>query len=138
PTISALEIRHEFPKAFHVSPFFNLDGKYSLTATINEELLNISISLAHEKQEVFKASLVGKAICFSRFNLLKTLFAYPASPWLNMPRIHLQAFILFFRRHIRINEKPEPSSRFTVRKDSSQLVEKVRMKVVSLLSYIQR
>ena len=58
-------------KAFYVSPFFNVEGKYKINFSIDRHFVNLFIIYESKKKKVFKASFKGKAMNISEFNLFK-------------------------------------------------------------------
>lgn len=113
---SAYPQRFRTPKAFHVSPFNDLEGTYEfLFGDIRHEL-DIRINLQRDGQTAFTAELEGRAIPLENRNLLRTLLHHPIIPTLTMTRIYREAAKLYFLRKLPYHGKPIPLSMMTIRK----------------------
>lgn len=124
-----------FPKEFFVSPFFDREGEYVVALNELDRRLDIEVDLWKGGERVFGSSLRGDSLAFSRTNILKTLVIFPWNVLLTMPRIHLQALVLFFRRKAVPYAKPKPSSVYTVR-SKQNLIHRVRLGFLSFLRLI--
>ena len=123
----------EIPKAFHVSPFFDLDGKYIINLKKNDDEFDISIKLIKPNisdKPVFSAMLNGKAKPLTSKNLCRTLLKYPFGALLNMPRIIWQASKLYFRKKLPVYRKPVPQSEYTMRKQTPSWLARQGMKTL--------
>jgi len=58
-------------KAFYVSPFFKVEGKYKINFSIDRHLVNLFIIYELKKKKVFEASFKGRAMNISEINLFK-------------------------------------------------------------------
>jgi len=103
-------------KAFHVSPFNNLEGEYAFTFSNLNENLDIRIKLVGEGAEVFRARLSGNALPLTAANHLKLVLRHPAVPHLTKPRIFMEAARLYFFKKMKYHPKPEPASPMTIKK----------------------
>jgi len=103
-------------KAFHVSPFNNLEGEYEFTFSNLNDDLNIQIKLVREGAEVFSARLSGNALPLTAANQAKLVLRHPAIPHLTKPRIFMEAARLYFLKKMKYHPKPEPVSPMTIKK----------------------
>jgi cyclopropane-fatty-acyl-phospholipid synthase len=126
-----------FPKQFFVSPFFDSEGEYVVSLNELGSRLAIEVDLWKGGERVFGSSLRGASQPFSSANILKNLIIFPWNVLLTMPRIHLQALVLFFRRKAVPYVKPKPSSVYTVR-SKQNLIHRIRLGLLSLLRLIGR
>lgn len=106
--------RYVAKKAFHVSPFNDLEGQYEFFFPDPRQHLDVKINLIKAQQPFFKARLHGLMSPLNSRNLLKTLLKHPTLPHLTMPRILYEAAKLFFLRKMSYIEKPDPVSPMTV------------------------
>jgi cyclopropane-fatty-acyl-phospholipid synthase len=109
----------EIPKAFHVSPFFELSGKYNIRFKDDGQKIDIHIELIRSEygeKPVFFARLTGRGYPLEPRTLYRTLLKYPFNAMLNMPRIMRQALTLYFKKKLPIFSKPIPNSDYTMRK----------------------
>lgn len=113
---NAYPYRFTAPKAFHVSPFNDMEGSYEFVFGDIRRELDIRIHLRREGKITFTAELEGKIIPLDNKNLLKTLFFHPLIPTLTMTRIYREAAKLYFLRKLPYHEKPVPISMMTIRK----------------------
>ena len=97
------------PKAFHVSPFFDLSGAYEFRVEAAAETLDIRVNLRHGEETVFRSRLRGTARPFDDRTLLRLLLRHPLTHRLTLPRILRQAFALHYRKRLPIHTKPEPT-----------------------------
>ena len=103
-------------KAFHVSPFNNLEGEYEFSFSSLNGDLDIKIKLVREGSEVFTARLWGKPLPLTAANQLKVVLRHPAIPYLTKPRIFMEAARLYLQKHMKYHPKPEPISPMTIKK----------------------
>lgn len=121
-----------FGKDFFVSPFFSVDGDYEVIFESEGSSPSIGVNLSRDGEVIFKASLKGVGIPFSRSNLLKTLIKFPINLLLTMPRIHWQALILFFKTGVSVYRRPQPSSVYTI-KSKQNIIHKARLGLLTLM-----
>ena len=106
------------PKAFHVSPFNSMEGEYHFRFEINNERLFLGIDLFKKGECTMKTYLCGKAYALNSRNLIKYSFWHPLDTALNsFPRILFQAMILYFKKKLRVFQRPEPESKNTLIND---------------------
>lgn len=108
--------KYYIDKAFHVSPFNNLDGRYEFSFPTPLKELDIRINLIRDGAVAFSARLWGAAMDLTSANLMKTMLRHPVAPHLTKPRIFLQAARLFFGKKLRYHDKPEPTSPMTIKR----------------------
>lgn len=102
-------------KAFHVSPFNDLNGRYAFRFSPPDPEVDVRVDIERNGRVVFKSQLAGKAQQLDAKSIISTLVRYPLSGLLTMPRIMSQAAQLYFRRRLPVFTKPAPSSEFTIR-----------------------
>jgi cyclopropane-fatty-acyl-phospholipid synthase len=123
----------EIPKAFHVSPFFDLSGKYNIRFKDDGQKIDISVELTKsecDEKPVFFARLTGKGHPLTPNTLYRTLLKYPFNAMLNMPRIIRQSLTLYFKKKLPVFSKPIPHSEYTMRKQLPSWFARQGMKVI--------
>jgi cyclopropane-fatty-acyl-phospholipid synthase len=109
----------EIPKAFHVSPFFDMSGQYKICFMDDGQKIDICVELIKSEcgdKPVFFAKLTGQGSALTRHTLYRTLLKYPFNAMLNMPRILRQSLTLYFKKKLPVFSKPIPNSQYTMRK----------------------
>lgn len=94
-------------KAFHVSPFMQMDGDYSFRFTLEDNRIAIQIDLADEQGLLLRTSIAGPVRPMTSAVLLWKLISNPAMPIKVIALIHYQAVKLFLKR-IKHFSKPAP------------------------------
>lgn len=117
-------------KAFHVSPFHDMQGTYEFLFSGLENELDIRINLLRDNEPVFKAKLCGKKLALNPRNHFKVLVANPLVPHLTKTRIFWQATQLHFIKKLPVNPKPVARSTMTIRRKPPALFQKLAMKGV--------
>ena len=107
-------LSYETKKAFHVSPFNNLEGTYFFYFSTPETGLDIKIELIRDGERVFDAQLTGRAVHLTPASHARTLLTHPVVPHLSIPRIYWQAFRLYFQKKLTYHDKPAPASPMTI------------------------
>ncbi|MBC8469090.1 MAG: DUF1365 family protein [Planctomycetes bacterium] len=123
----------EIPKAFHVSPFFDLSGKYNIRFKDDGQKIDICVKLNKSEcgeKPVFFAKLTGEGRPLTPYTLYRTLLKYPFNAVLNMPRIIRQALTLYFKKKLPVFSKPIPHSEYTMRKQLPSWFAREGMKVI--------
>jgi uncharacterized protein len=69
--------RAEADKAFYVSPFLSVDGRYRMTLPEPDERLSIQMELVQDGRRVFRAALTGRRRPFTPGTLLRMVGRYP-------------------------------------------------------------
>ena len=113
-------VRFAAEKAFHVSPFNDMAGRYEFSIAPINEALDIRIQLLREDAPAFEARLWGRGRPLTAKNHFRMLLSRPLRPHLTMPRIMFQAARLYFQKHLPYHAKPEPASPMTIRKRSKR------------------
>lgn len=85
-------------KVFHVSPFNQVTGHYKFNFSLNEMSAKSVIQYFNGNHQMLIASIEGRAINWSDFNLFKTWVRNPLMTFMVVFYIHLHAGILFFKR----------------------------------------
>lgn len=129
-------VHFEAEKAFHVSPFNNMEGRYRFSFADIRDTLDIRIDLHRNGKHVLKAHLTGSAQMLNRQNHLKTLLLHPAIPHLTLPRIYWQAAKLKFAKKLTYHPKPIPQSPMTIRSPAPTIWQKRCMAM--LLNHLDR
>jgi cyclopropane-fatty-acyl-phospholipid synthase len=102
-------------KEFHVSPFFDLDGRYDFQFTPPGDTVAVRLQLHKQDKIAFVAQLRGTGRELTTGTLLGTLLCCPLTHLLTMPRILWQAARLYFQRRLPVYPRPNPRSPMTVR-----------------------
>jgi cyclopropane-fatty-acyl-phospholipid synthase len=129
---SAMPVSWSFSKDFFVSPFFERQGVYTLHVVSEGRKVSIKVDLAREGAKVFAATLEGKAENLTKYSLFRALVRYPATLLLTMPRIHMQAMLLYFRAKATPFAKPAPSGPYTIRSNQN-IIHRMRLALLSIL-----
>ncbi len=108
--------KYHTQKAFHVSPFNNMEGSYEFFFSLPNTELDIRINLIRDKDIAFSAWLRGTSLALTSTNLLKMMIRHPMVPHLTKPRIFLEAARLYFAKNLKYHEKPEPFSPMTIKR----------------------
>ncbi|MCX7718655.1 MAG: DUF1365 family protein [Candidatus Sumerlaeaceae bacterium] len=106
--------RFRADKEFHVSPFHDMEGRYEFAFGNLRDGLDIAINLVREGRTVFHARLTGTLSPLTPAALRRALVRYPLSTFLTLPRIHIQAAILYFGKHLPVFHKPVPRSDLSI------------------------
>jgi cyclopropane-fatty-acyl-phospholipid synthase len=109
----------EIPKAFHVSPFFDMSGKYNIRFKDDGQTIEIAVELTKlecGEKPVFFARLTGQGHPLTSHTLYRTLLKYPFNAMLNIPRILRQSLTLYFQKKLPVYSKPIPYNEYTMRK----------------------
>lgn len=121
---------YRVPKEFHVSPFYDLHGEYDFHFAPIDDKLDIRVNMMKGGKLDFVSRLWGETRELTTKNLLKTLFAYPLSAALTMPRILWQAGKLHYRKKLPVYRKPNPMSRDTIKVKGPSLLQRMGMRFV--------
>ena len=113
---SETEIRqYTAEKAFHVSPFNNMDGRYEFFCSPPGQTIDVAIHLVREGKKIFEARFQAGGRELTRAAHLGALLRHPVMPHLTMPRIIYEAMRLYYRKHMPWHDKPAPSDPMTIR-----------------------
>lgn len=124
----------KIPKEFFVSPFFKVDGEYSIFLRDKSEKLDISITLKRAGERHFNALLSVTGKPFSKLEFIKTIAKYPLLLWLTMSRIHFQALKLKFLKGLDLLRKPKAVSLLTEERHIKCPVIKLRTRLLNFLA----
>jgi len=113
--LPGFEGHYETEKKFHVSPFFDRKGVYEFKYSPAGENLEIQVNLKKDGHYALVSRMTGRGKSLETGVLLKTLLVYPFSVLLTLPRIHWQAFKLYFGKKLPVHSKPVPDSPDTLR-----------------------
>jgi len=119
PDIRSGTLCFEIPKEFHVSPFFDMNGKYNIRLKDDGQKIDIAVELVKPgcgEKPALLARLRGTGRPLTSRAFYRTLLKYPFNAMLNLPRIIRQAATLYFKRKLPIYSKPVPNSEYTMRK----------------------
>lgn len=114
----------EARKAFHVSPFNDMDGTYRFRFSTPRPALDVHVDIRRDERIVFESCLRGHAVPFQRDNLRTTLLRHPVGAALTFPRILAQAAVLYGRKKLRVYPKPPPSSEMTIRTAPATMIDR--------------
>jgi DUF1365 family protein len=102
-------------KAFHVSPFNNMNGEYHFTFKIDSQHLYMGVDLHRDGQCVLKTWLEGISRPITNTAILKYALLHPFDTAFNsMPRILWQAALLHYKKHLQVYTRPSPISENTL------------------------
>lgn len=132
-----LPVEWRFSKGFFVSPFFDTEGEYRVIVGCEGDTLHVGVDLFKSGTQVFAAVLRGAARPLTNANILKTLMRFPLTLLLTMPRIHLQAVLLFVRARVTPFVRPTPSSLYTIRSQQNR-IHRARLWLLSKMRDLRR
>ena len=87
---------YTLPKEFHVSPFYDINGKYKFDFSKNN---NVKIDYYFDKKLQLCTGINGIEIPWNDLNLLKTFIQHPLFTVFVIILIHYQALKLFFKKN---------------------------------------
>ncbi len=103
------------PKAFHVSPFNNMEGVYHFTFKINDPHIFMGVNLHQGGQCILKTWLEGRQRTLTSTAVFKYALLHPLDTALNsFPRILWQAAQLYYKKHLKVYTRPTPISEDTL------------------------
>lgn len=129
---SHLPMEWRFPKEFFVSPFYDVQGEYSVRLERAGESLSVQVELHRDGKLEFSAILRGDALDATPQRVRATIWKYPITSLLTMPRIHLQAVKIYFGAKATPEPRPCPLSRYTIR-SRQNIIHRVRLGLLWLL-----
>lgn len=89
---------YNFPKTFHVSPFFPMDINYKWIFKIHKDKFQINMNSYREKKKVFNALLNLEAKELNKTNLYSSMFRFPFMTLKVILGIYYQAARLWIKR----------------------------------------
>ena len=108
--------RYQARKAFHVSPFNNIEGNYYFAFSPLGDTLQITIELVQGDEVILEARLYGHATALTGKNHVCLLLHHPLVAHLTIPRILFEAMRLFLLRRLKYVEKPQAIDMMTIRR----------------------
>jgi cyclopropane-fatty-acyl-phospholipid synthase len=110
-------VTYRTAKAFHVSPFFDMDGEYLFQFGDIRKELDIALTLFQQGRPVLEANLRQRAPAreLNDEALLAAWIRHPLAPNLTYPRILRQALALYLHKGLQVFSRPEPSNTMTIR-----------------------
>jgi hypothetical protein len=100
-------VRDEADKAFHVSPFQPVSGRYRFRITEPGDRLSIHIDLLRDNERVFDSTLTSTRRPLETGTLVRTVARHPHLGLRTLTAIHWQALRLWLKR-APFFAKPEP------------------------------
>ena len=128
--------RYEAEKAFHVSPFNTIAGRYQFSFGDIRRELDIGIDLHRQEGPILQARLRGQPVALTPFTHLTTVLRHPIMPHLTVPRIYREAFKLRFQRQLTYIPKPVPRSAMTIKRNAATMLQRRCRELV--IDYLQR
>jgi DUF1365 family protein len=104
------DLRHEFAKELHVSPFMDMDTVYEFAMTLPGDRLSVGITQRDGKGPILRASLRATRMEMSDRNLLRLFSTHPLVTLKAIVSIHWEALRLW-RKGLRYRPRPEPALR---------------------------
>lgn len=135
PAVAPWQARYRVPKAFYVSPYNPIAGDYEFRVADLKRCLDIRLRVFDGARPIFNTWLRGQGEPLGGKSLWRTLTAYPLTAWMTVPRIHWEAAVLFFQKHLPIVYKPRPNDEWTIRAEPGRL-QRAAMGLVR--SFLQR
>jgi cyclopropane-fatty-acyl-phospholipid synthase len=113
-------------KAFHVSPFNKIEGKYNFYFGIRDDSFSVKIEVEKDLKPFFYTELKeNQRLDFSDKNLFKAILKFHIIPHLTKPAIYKEAFKLFFVKKLKYNDKPVAKNEMTIKKAPYSAFQKV-------------
>lgn len=88
-------LHHRADKAFHVSPFFDVDGDYEFRLRVPAGRVAVGITHHAGDGHVLTASFVGRRAPFTTAELWRQMLRHPVLPQRAVAQIHLEAVKLW-------------------------------------------
>lgn len=92
------EVRARFAKAFHVSPFLDMDLEYDWRFSVPGASLRVDMIDLEHGRPVFDARLECRRRPWTTFELVRALVRHPLLTWRIPAAIYFQAFLLWCKR----------------------------------------
>jgi DUF1365 family protein len=101
-------------KAFHVSPFLPVDGRYRFRFRLDRDHAHVDVNYHDEQGLLLATSVSGRCEPLSERSLVRRFVANPTMTVAVIARIHWQAFHLW-RKRVRVHRKPDPPTELVSR-----------------------
>jgi DUF1365 family protein len=112
---SAYSWRTQCLKDFHVSPFNDMSGEYHFSFRIKGNEVYLGVDLYRGGECVLKTWIEGRGVPIHSMNIVRHALLHPFDTALNsMPRIIWQAAQLYYKKKLRIYQRPSPNSSQTL------------------------
>jgi DUF1365 family protein len=107
PIAASSDMRHQFDKHLHVSPFNPMNQRYEFTVNEPAERIAIGISQSDADGLMFRAGLRLTRLPLTDRNLLRLFFTHPLVTLKAVGAIHWQALLLWMKG-ARFHNRPQP------------------------------
>ncbi len=134
---SEMPVEWRFPKEFFVSPFYDVSGEYSVRLEREGESLSLRVDLHRDSRLEFSATLRGEALPASAARVRATIWKYPITSLLTMPRIHAQALKIYFGAKATPQPRTCPISRYTIR-SRQNIIHRARLALLWVLRLFRK
>ena len=121
PISSDNDLRHEFDKQMHVSPFNPMDQSYAFTMNLPSERIAVGIAESDTQGVMFRAGLSLSKLPMSDRNLARLFVSHPLVTLKVIASIHWQALRLWLKG-AKSYRRPAPPAVDTTVVDSRNLV----------------
>lgn len=98
---------HETEKQFYVSPFNDVEGRYTFHATRPASTMTVGVALRTQGKPLLRTHFRGASSPLSDGELLKAFFSYPLMTLKVVAGIHWEALKLW-RKGMRLKDQPAP------------------------------
>lgn len=92
-------------KAFHVSPFNDVDGEYGFRITKPGDMISLGVSLRHGGEAILNATFSGTGQPLTNRTLLMAVLHQPLMTWKVIAGIHFEALRLWLKG-LKLKAKP--------------------------------
>lgn len=99
--------RHTTAKRFHVSPFFDVSGRYAFTLQRPEEELSLGIQKLDDEGRNFSAAMMLRRHAATNGAFARWFFGFPVSTLFTITAIHVEALKLWVKG-ARYHRRPAP------------------------------
>jgi uncharacterized protein len=117
-TNEAIE-HHQAEKVFHVSPFFDVSGRYAFTLRAPKDAISLVIEKYKDKVRDHVATLKARRLPLTDAALAKAFFTIPLLTLKVVAAIHFEALKLLFKG-ARYHDKPAPPALSSIAENLSQ------------------
>ncbi|MEP1208947.1 MAG: DUF1365 family protein [Rhizobiaceae bacterium] len=96
---------HGIDKSFYVSPFNNVDGRYTFHVVTPDEELTVGVALKNSDGPLLRTHFRGRRTPLTDWALVKMLFAYPLMTAKVVAAIHWEALKLW-KKGLKLKTRP--------------------------------